>query len=122
MRNRKQLGKKGERIAASFLGKQGYRVIMRNYQSRLGEIDIIAEENGDLVFVEVKTRRSKDFGLPEEALSYDKRRRLTRLALNYLAHRKIKDVKCRFDVVSILMDKDEVKDVRLIKDAFQAVY
>lgn len=123
MMKRKQLGNKGERIAASFLRKEGYRVIIKNYQSRLGEIDIIAEEDGGLVFVEVKTRRSTDFGLPEEALSYDKRRRLTRLALNYLAYRKIKDTNCRFDVVSILMDKkDEVKDVRLTKDAFQAVY
>ena len=101
--------------------KQGYRIIERNYQARIGEIDIVAREGESIVFIEVKTRRSTDFGLPEEALSNDKRRRLTKLALGYLAYHKIKNKNCRFDVVSILMDEDRVKDVRLIKNAFEAV-
>jgi len=119
---RKKLGNRGEKIAANFLRKQGYRIIEKNYHSRLGEIDIVAKEDESIVFVEVKTRRSTDFGLPEEALSYDKRRRLSKLALGYLAHRRIKDTNCRFDVVSILMDTNKVKHVKLIKNAFPAIY
>ena len=121
MLKRKELGDRGEEIATNFLKKQGYRIIERNYQFRMGEVDIVAREAETIVFVEVKARRSADFGLPEEALSYDKRRRLTRLALGYLAYHKIKDKNCRFDVVSILMDEDRVKDIRLIKNAFEAV-
>lgn len=118
---RKKLGNRGERIAASFLRKQGCQIIEKNYHSFLGEIDIVAKEGESIVFVEVKTRRSTDFGLPEEALSYDKRRRLSKLALNYLAHRRIEGSNCRFDVVSILMDNNKVKHIELIKNAFPAV-
>ena len=121
---RKKLGNRGEKIAAKFLRKQGYQIIEKNYRSRLGEIDIVAKEDESIVFVEVKTRCSTDFGLPEEALSYDKRRRLSKLALGYLAHRRIKDTNCRFDVVSILMDNNranKVNHIKLIKDAFPEV-
>ena len=109
-------------MAARFLRKQGYQIIEKNYRSRLGEIDIVAKEDESIVFVEVKTRCSTDFGLPEEALSYDKRRRLSKLALGYLAHRRIKDTNCRFDVVSILMDNNRANHIKLIKNAFPAVY
>lgn len=119
---RRKLGNRGEKIAAKFLRKQGYQIIEKNYRSRLGEIDIVAKEDESVVFVEVKTRCSTDFGLPEEALSYDKRRRLSKLALGYLAHRRIKDTNCRFDVVSILMDNNRANHVKLIKNAFPAVY
>ena len=119
---RKKLGNRGEKIAAKLLRKQGYRIIEKNYHSRLGEIDIVAKEDESIVFVEVKTRCSTDFGLPEEALSYDKRRRLSKLALGYLAHRRIKDTNCRFDVVSILMDNNRANHIKLIKNAFPAVY
>lgn len=122
MNTRKKLGNRGERIAASFLRKQGCQIIEKNYHSFLGEIDIVAKEGESIVFVEVKTRRSTDFGLPQEALSYDKRRRLSKLALNYLAHRRIEGSNCRFDVVSILMDNNKVKHIELIKNAFPAVY
>jgi len=122
MIKRKTLGNRGEKIAVNFLRRRGYQIIERNYRSFLGEIDIVAKEGENIVFVEVKTRSSTDFGLPEEALSYDKRCRLTRLALNYLTHHKIKNVNSRFDVVSILMDESEVENIQLIKDAFPATY
>jgi len=103
------------------LKRKGYKIIERNYRSRSGEIDIIARDKKDLVFIEVKTRRSTDFGLPQEAVSYSKRRRLTRIALGYLAQRKLRDVNCRFDVVDILMKGNQVCDIELIKGAFEAV-
>jgi len=115
------LGRKGEEVAVDFLKKQGYRIIKRNYRCRAGEIDIVVEEDSSLVFVEVKSRRSTHFGLPEEAVSYEKRRHLTRVALGYLTHHRIKETKCRFDVVSVLMNDHGVKEIRLIKNAFEAV-
>jgi len=118
---RQALGRKGEEVAVDFLKKQGYRIIKRNYRCRAGEIDIVVEEGSSLVFVEVKSRRSTHFGLPEEAISYEKRRHLTRVALGYLTHHRIKETKCRFDVVSVLMNDHGVKEIRLIKNAFEAV-
>jgi len=119
--DKKVLGKRGEEIAIEFLKRKGYKLIERNYRSRLGEVDIVAREKEDLVFIEVKTRRSVNFGLPEEAVSYRKRYRLTRLALGYLAHHKLNEVNCRFDVVGILMQGNKVKDINLIKAAFGAI-
>jgi putative endonuclease len=118
---RQALGRKGEEVAVDFLKKQGYRIIKRNYRCRAGEIDIVVKEGSSLVFVEVKSRRSTHFGLPEEAVSYEKRRHLTRVALGYLTHHRIKETKCRFDVVSVLMNDHGVKEIRLIKNAFEAV-
>ncbi|RLE08726.1 YraN family protein [Candidatus Aerophobetes bacterium] len=120
---RGKLGRRGEAIAVSFLKKQGYKIIERNYRSKLGEIDIIAREKDNIVFVEVKTRRSDDFGLPQEAVSYRKQRRLTKIALGYLAYHRLRGMNCRFDVVGILMGRGgEVKNVELIKGAFEATY
>ena len=119
---RQALGRKGEEVAVDFLKKQGYRIIKRNYRCRAGEIDIIANQGSSLAFVEVKTRRSTRFGLPEEAVSYEKKRHLTRVALGYFTHYRIKETKCRFDVVSVVMNEDGVKEIRLIKNAFEAVY
>lgn len=119
---RQALGRKGEEVAVDFLKKQGYRIIKRNYRCRAGEIDIIAKQGSSLAFVEVKTRRSTRFGLPEEAVSYEKKRHLTRVALGYFTHYRIKETKCRFDVVSVVMNENGVKEIRLIKNAFEAVY
>ena len=87
---RGKLGRRGEAIAVSFLKRQGYKIIERNYRSKLGEIDIIAREKDNIVFVEVKTRRSDDFGLPQEAVSYRKQYRLTKIALGYLAYHRLR--------------------------------
>ncbi len=119
---KKALGREGEKVARDFLRKQGYKVIRQNYRCRAGEIDIVAEEGDSLAFVEVKTRRSIHFGLPAEAVSYEKRQHLTRVASGYLTHHAIKEAKCRFDVVSVLMNDYGVKEIQLIKNAFEAVY
>lgn len=75
-----------------------------------------------MAFVEVKTRRSTHFGLPAEAVSYEKRHHLTRVASGYLTYHGLKEAKCRFDVVSVLMNEKGVKEIQLVKDAFEAVY
>ena len=100
---RQQLGARGERLAAEALARAGYRVIQPDARLPSGQIDIVAEEGGDLVFVEVKTRRSTEYGLPAEAVNAPKQRHLVAAALEYLeAHGQL-DRTWRIDVVSILL-------------------
>ena len=95
-----KLGQRGEGLAVEFLKKKGYKIIKQNYKTRIGEIDIIADDGGTLVFVEVKTRESIAYGMPFEAVTRYKKRKIANVALLYL--KKIKEVPpCRFDVVSI---------------------
>jgi len=110
------LGNKGEDLAAKFLRKQGYRIIRRNYSAPSGEIDIIAEDRGTVVFVEVKTRTDDLFGLPVEAVGYRKRLRMIETALHYLSRLK-KQPPARFDIVCVNIRGKE-KEVEHIRDAF----
>lgn len=84
----KSLGSKGEDLAVRFLKRKGYRIIERNYKTPIGEIDIIAQDGGTLVFIEVKTRTSASFGYPFEAVDRKKRQKLKNLALLYLKKRR----------------------------------
>lgn len=112
--NRHQLGKTGEEIAAAFLVKAGYQIINRNFRiKKLGEIDIVAEEKNDLVFIEVKNRSDLSFGLPQEAVNSNKQHRLIKLALMYIKMKNIKSKNIRFDVLAITPAGCE-----LIKNAF----
>jgi len=118
---KRELGKRGENIAVKFLREKGYKIIERNYRCPMGEVDIVAKDKKALVFVEIKTRTSTNFGLPEEAISYRKRQHLSKIASFYLLYYKIKEINCRFDVVSILINKNKIKDIHLIKNAFEAI-
>jgi len=117
---RKKLGRRGEKAALHFLQRHGYQILERSYRCKLGEIDIVAREGTELVFVEVKTRCSLSFGLPVESISRQKRKKLTQLALTYLSHHKMHHIACRFDVVGILLEKDKIVEIKLIRDAFPA--
>lgn len=113
------LGKLGETIALKFLKKRGYKIFEKNFSSPLGEIDIIARDKGVICFVEVKTRHSTAFGLPEESVVGQKRKRLLRIAKFYLKGQAWVNRNCRFDVVSVLINKSGQKpQIRLIKNAF----
>ena len=113
-------GKDGEKIAASFLKKNGYRIIEINFRCVLGEIDIVAKENGELVFIEVKTRKSGELGYPEQAVGIKKQRKLSQLALCYLQGKNLTNTKARFDVVAITMS-DSKNEIKLIKNAFDFI-
>lgn len=78
------IGRLGEDYAASFLTSQNYQIIARNYHSRFGEIDIIAKKNHELIFVEVKTRTSENFGTAEEALTFQKREKILKTIFDFL--------------------------------------
>lgn len=102
MASRSQVGREGEDAAVRFLEGEGYRIVARNVRFRHGEIDIVAEEGGALVFVEVKTRRSDRFGTAAEAVNGAKQRQLVGLASLYLSGlRGGADRPCRFDVVAV---------------------
>ncbi|MBI4972359.1 MAG: YraN family protein [Candidatus Omnitrophica bacterium] len=112
------LGKSGEEIAAKFLADNGYKILQRNYRSRLGEIDIIAKDKDTLCFVEVKTRISDKQGLPVESIISFKQRRISKAALVFLKEKNLLNEKARFDVVSILYESGR-PNIELIKDAFE---
>lgn len=111
------LGSKGEDIAAKFLKDKGYKILSKNFKTSIGEIDIIAEDKGALVFVEVKTRNNTSYGHPFEAVNYRKKEKLKKVALCYLKNCK-KVMPARFDVLSIEMDGDKAK-IEHIADAFE---
>ena len=100
-KQRINLGKQGEDIAARYLLKKGLALITRNFRDKFGEIDIIAKDRETLVFVEVKTRRSDHFGLPEEAVTPAKQQQIIRVASSYLVQHRLLDVPVRFDVMAI---------------------
>ena len=116
--SRIQLGQEGEALADSFLKKQGYRILKRNFKNKLGEIDIIAQDRDILCFIEVKTRDSIRQGSPLESITRSKQRKLIRLALLYLkSHCHLKQ-KARFDVVSVTKDEAARPHICVIKNAF----
>ena len=114
---KKELGKKGEELALRFLKKKGYRIIEKNYVCKMGEMDIIGKEKDTLVFIEVKTRTSTEFGPPQLAVHSSKQRQLSKVALNYLNEKRLNDVKARFDVVAIVLEQNR-EEIDLIRDAF----
>ncbi|MCK4326162.1 YraN family protein [bacterium] len=114
-----ELGKWGERTAYQFLRRQGYRIIKTSYRTPLGEIDIIARDKGTIAFIEVKTRRSDDYGPPQASVTKGKQHQIGKVASLYLKRNGL-ETACRFDVVSILANpRRKAAKVELIKDAFQ---
>lgn len=110
------LGAQGEETACSYLKRQGYQILERNYRTRRGELDIIAAQGECLVFVEVKTRKSLRCGLGAEAVTWRKRQHLLAAALSYLATHSSR--KCRFDVIEITVSATQTPEIRHIQDAF----
>lgn len=117
--DRKALGAIGEEAAVRFLRRRGYRIRDRNFRCRLGELDLVAEHRGTIVFAEVKTRTTAEFGIPFEAISSHKQRRLALLATYYLVRRRLQGWPCRFDAVSVVVGLDgRVQRVEILPDAF----
>ena len=114
----KTLGKKGEDIAAAFLKKKGYNILFRNYKCSFGEIDIIAKHKKTLSFIEVKTRSTKKYGFPQEAVTPAKQAKISRVALEFVQRYKMDNRAARFDVVSV-QSLNEGYEVDLIENAFE---
>ncbi len=115
---RANLGARGEDIAVSYLKKLGYEIVERNFRCKLGEIDIVAYDGKTLVFIEVRTRRSKHFGSPISSVSYQKQKKLITLARFYLKKYCLFDRSARFDVVGITINSRGEHEIELIRNAF----
>jgi len=119
MRNLRQiLGQKGEKQAARYLKKKGYKVVTANYRCQYGEIDLIARDADILIFIEVKTRTSTDFGGPAAAVGYRKQQQISKVAHHYLVTHHNDDVDARFDVISILSPIGQKTEIEHITNAF----
>ena len=112
------LGKSGENIAVRYLLKKGFKIISRNFRDKFGEVDIIARDRETIVFVEVKTRNSVRYGLPEEAVTTAKQRQIIRVASNYLSRHQLLDKPARFDVVAIIVNGD-IPEITHLVSAFE---
>jgi putative endonuclease len=120
MSDRRQTrGKLGEDLACRELARRGYAILARRYRRRGGELDIVARDGATLVFVEVKARDGREFGEAGEAVGALKRRRMTGVALDYLARHRLVDCPCRFDVVAILLQDPEPL-IEVYQNAFDA--
>ncbi len=107
--NKRKIGVEKEGVAETFLISNGYEVLERNFFSRYGELDLVCQNQGYLVFVEVKYRSSCDFGYPEEAVTYKKAQSMIKTANYYMyQHHISSDTPCRFDMVSILGDQIQI--------------
>jgi putative endonuclease len=116
MNNNKKTGDQGEEIACKFLVKNGFEILERNWRATHKEIDIIATDKNTLVFVEVKTRKTTEFGHPEEAMSRSKIKSVMDAAQEYLYLHPSMDI--RFDVISISLVQGNEPDILHLKDAF----
>ena len=113
-------GIRGEDLAVKYLKKKGYKVIERNYRCQWGEIDLVARHKGTLIFVEIKSRSSSDFGLPQDAVDRFKQEKLIQVARAYMAEHHLQEtIPARFDVVAVYLTPSG-PEMELIKDAFQA--
>jgi putative endonuclease len=119
-RRRYDLGKQGERLAALFLRKSGYKILFRNFRSkRGGEIDLVCRDirENTLVFVEVKTRKTDAFGRPHDAVTHAQRERIIRGAKEWLRMLDDPRVSYRFDIVEVVMDVPP--QITLLRNAFE---
>ena len=118
---RQGLGALGERLAAAHLAAKGYEILERNFRCPEGEIDIVARKGELLAFIEVKARRGRAMGTPEEAVGYRKRRRLQRVAEAYLAAHPDSPAQCRIDVVAVEFAGGRLARLEHIEGAFDAL-
>ena len=120
MSQSKEVARIGEGLAAEHLQRRGYQILEHNYRSRFGEIDLIAKHGNQIVFVEVKTRRTLKFGVPQAAVTPAKQKQISKLALSYLQTNDLMDVPCRFDVIAIfLSSKTAPAKLKHIQNAFE---
>ena len=117
-KERNRTGALGEKQAKKALKKQGYKILDTNYRCKLGEIDIIARDKDTIVFVEVRTKRTLEFGTPEESVNHAKQAKLIRLGKYYIQQQKLQDKFWRIDVVAVEVDdRDKITRLDIIQNA-----
>lgn len=111
----KNKGYEYEEIAKKYMLNHGYKILEQNFMSKFGEIDIIAEKNGIILFVEVKGRINTDFGYPRESVTMSKQKKIISAAKYYLFKMNRDDISCQFDVIEIILSE---KSINYIENAF----
>ena len=115
---RQGLGRTGERMAGEALLRQGYSIVERNFRCRHGEVDLVAEHEGELVFVEVKTRRGTAYGRPEEAVTFRKQQKILEVASFYLDAHDCSQRSWRIDVVAVQFNQaGKFEEIRIYQHA-----
>lgn len=117
---RRAIGRDAEDVAARYLARSGFRIIGRNVRFFEGEIDLVCRDGDVYVFVEVKCRRTAWGSTPAAAVSWWKQRRLVRLAQHYLKWLRVREARCRFDVVAVTRADNGGHRIRHIRAAFDA--
>ena len=118
--DRVEVGRLGEKLAGRFLRELGYQILTTNYRCRQGEVDIVARDGEEVVFVEVRTRRGRAFGTPQESLTRPKMRRLVATCQDYLQGYGGADTNWRIDLVSVRLDQgNRVEDIDHLRHAVQ---
>jgi len=115
---RKVLGRKGEKLAERFLRRKGHRVRARNYSCAYGEIDLITQHKDTIVFVEVRSLSTDQYGLPWDVLKREKKERILRAARNYLYKYRLSKKPFRFDFIQMIIGKDDPPRIEHIENAF----
>ncbi len=110
-------GMLGENAACKYLKKKNYRILERNFRKRYGEIDIIAENEERIAFVEVKTRSATLYGMPCEAVTYSKQQKMIKTAQAYITEHDL-DGAFAFDIIEVLLEKGKILSLNHIEDAF----
>jgi putative endonuclease len=111
-------GRKGERLACRFLMREGFDILARRFRGRYGEIDLIAYEGTTLVFIEVKTRVSRDYGDPWEFVDWEKQQRFRRTAEEFITRFNVGQYAYRFDIVSVIAPATPAEEISLYRNAF----
>lgn len=108
-----EVGKNGEKIATQFLKNLGYEILVKNFKCKIGEIDIIAKDKEEIVFIEVKTRKVLNCGLPSEAVDENKQKHFYKSAEFFLYKHNLMNSFCRFDVIEVYLLKKSTRVVHL---------
>lgn len=117
-KDNKIIGDGGEKLAEAYLVSHGYRILGKNYKTALGEIDIIATDETTLIFVEVKTRRSLEYGYPSQAVTYIKQKKISQVAAQYIKRFKLFDVPVRFDIIEVYLSSSEINHIEGAFDSY----
>jgi len=116
------VGNRGEELAAAFLVRKGLKIIERNFRCKGGEVDIIARDRKTTVFIEVKSRRTLTYGVPQLAVTEFKQRQISKAALTWLSKNRLLDAPARFDVIAILLENNYSHQIEHIVNAFDLAY
>lgn len=116
----KDIGYLGESLAIKYLVNKGYSILEKNYRIKLGEIDIICRKNNILIFVEVKSRYTNNYGYPIESVTYSKQKKIINISKFYILTNKCYNSNIRYDIIEVLLNNsNEFYNINHIEDAFR---